>query len=189
VLGQKVTSANARPDWMIAVELAERLGHDLGFTSLDDVTRELAVTVDAFAPATHAALAGSRDGVLLELTDALTLQPSGIEPPPGNAYEYRLVVSRKLYDAGQGVAHSRSLAHLAPGTRLHLHPLDADRLGATEGSRVKVTSTRTTLTLQVQPDAAIARGSAWVAFNQPDTSAAELIDADAWAIDVKVESL
>ncbi len=186
---QKVTGANVRPDWMIAVELAERLGHDLGFTSLGDVTDELAVTVDAFAPVTRAAQADQRDGVLLAMGGGLTLTPSGIEPPTGSSYEYRLTVSRKLYDAGQTVAHSSSLAPLAPGARLHLHPLDADRLGIATGARVKVTSPRTTLTLEVQPDDAIARSTAWVAFNQPDASAAELIDADAWAIDVKVESL
>jgi NADH-quinone oxidoreductase subunit G len=188
-LAQKVTAGTPRPDWMIAVELGDRLGHDLGFTTLDEVTHELSVTVDAFAPATAAALAAERNGVLLDLGGGLTVTPSRTEPPVPSSYEYRLVVSRKLYDAGQTVAHSASLAHLAPGARLHLHPLDADRLGATAGSLVKVTSARTTLTLAVEPDAAIARSTAWVAFNQPNASAAELIDGGAWAIDVKVESL
>ena len=37
-LGQKVTPpGTARPDWMIAVDLAARLGDDLGFESLDDI--------------------------------------------------------------------------------------------------------------------------------------------------------
>ena len=188
-VAQKVTPGSVRPDWMIAVELADRLGHDLGFTSVDDVTRELAVTVDAFAPVTPAALAADRNGVLIDLAGSLTVRSSGTEPAAGNAYEYRLVVSRKLYDAGQTVASSASLAHLAPGARLHLHPLDAERLGAGAGATVKVTSLRTTVTLEVEPDPAVARSTAWVAFNQPNVSAAELIDADAWAIDVKVESL
>jgi len=155
----------------------------------EDVTHELAVTVDAFAPVTPGALAADRNGVLIDLPGGLTLAPSGVEPPAGNAYEYRLVVGRKLYDAGRTVSASASLAHLAAGARLHLHPLDAERLGAREGSTVKVTSPRTTLTLEVQPDPAIARSTVWVAFNQSNAAAAELIDADAWAIDVKVESL
>ena len=188
-LARKISAGTARPDWMIAVELADRLGLDLGFTRVEDVTNELSVTVDAFAPVTAGALGAERDGVLLDLEGSLTVAPSGQEPPPPGGYEYRLVVSRKLYDAGHLVANSPSLAHLAPGARLHLHPLDADRLGATARSTVKVTSPRTTLTLEVQPDPAIARGTAWVAFNQPNVSAGELIDGDAWAIDVKVESL
>ena len=188
-VAQKVTAGTARPDWMIAVELAERLGHDLGFTRVEDVTHELSVTVDAFAPASPAALAAGRDGVVLALEGGHTVVPSGVEPPAGNSYEYRLTVSRKLYDAGRLVSSSPSLAPLAPGARLHLHPLDADRLGARDGSTVKVTSPRSTITLTVRPDAAIARGTAWIAFNQPDAAVGELIDADAWAIDVKVESL
>ncbi len=188
-VAQKVTAGTPRPDWMIATELGDRLGHDLGFTSLDEVTHELSVTVDAFAPATAAALAADRNGVLLDLAGALTVQPSRTEPPVPSSYEYRLIVSRKLYDAGQTVANSASLAHLAPGARLRLHPLDADRLGASAGSLVKVTSARTALTLAVEPDPAIARSTAWVAFNQPNASAADLIDSGAWAIDVKVESL
>lgn len=188
-LAQKVTAGTPRPDWMIAVELGDRLGHDLGFLTLADVSHELSVTVDAFAPVTAGALEAERNGVLLDLPGTLTVAPSGTEPPTPNSYEYRLVVSRKLYDAGQLVAHSSSLAHLAPGARLHLHPLDADRLGASAGSLVKVTSPRTTLSLEVAPDAGIPRGTAWVAYNQPNASAAELIDGGAWAIDVKVESL
>ncbi|MDQ4097906.1 MAG: molybdopterin-dependent oxidoreductase, partial [Actinomycetota bacterium] len=37
-LGEKVTApGTARPDWMIAAELALRMGHDLGFDSLDAI--------------------------------------------------------------------------------------------------------------------------------------------------------
>lgn len=41
-LGQKVTApGTARPDWMIAVELASRLGGDLGVTSLEELWGEI----------------------------------------------------------------------------------------------------------------------------------------------------
>ena len=41
-LGQKVTApGTARPDWMIAVELASRLGRDLGVASLEDLWAEI----------------------------------------------------------------------------------------------------------------------------------------------------
>lgn len=41
-LGQKVTApGTARPDWMIAVELASRLGTDLGATSLEELWAEI----------------------------------------------------------------------------------------------------------------------------------------------------
>jgi NADH-quinone oxidoreductase subunit G len=41
-LGQKVTPpGSSRPDWIIAVELASRLGHDLGATTLADIWAEI----------------------------------------------------------------------------------------------------------------------------------------------------
>ena len=43
LVARKVTSpGTARPDWAIAVELADRLGTDLGFGSVDDVLAEIA---------------------------------------------------------------------------------------------------------------------------------------------------
>ena len=46
-VGQKVTApGTARPDWMIAADLAGRLGADLGFQSLDDIAGE----IDAWTP-------------------------------------------------------------------------------------------------------------------------------------------
>ena len=57
-LGQKVTApGTARPDWMIAVELATRLGSDLGFDSLDAIAAE----IERLAPS-HAGLTPARAG-------------------------------------------------------------------------------------------------------------------------------
>ena len=62
---QKVTPhGTARPDWMIAAELALQLGHDLGFGSVDEVTGAIAATVPAYAAVTAAALDADPDGVL-----------------------------------------------------------------------------------------------------------------------------
>ncbi len=72
VLNQKVTPpGTARADWMIAVELAHRLGADLGLDSLDGIWAE----IESVAPA-HAGLARARllaadglDGVVVPLSD------------------------------------------------------------------------------------------------------------------------
>ena len=189
-LTQKVNAAGlTHPDWMIAADLAERLGHDLGFTSVEAVARLASANVPAWARVTPAALKADRDGVLgAPLSTTKATATSTVAPVP-NSYDFRLVVSRKLYDAGVGVAHAPSLAPLAPGARLHLHPLDLDRLGVGEGHPVKVISTRTTIALDVAPDEAVPRGIAWVAFNQPNASVSELIDATMPITDVRVETL
>jgi NADH-quinone oxidoreductase subunit G len=38
----------ARPDWMIAAELAFRLGHDLGFETVEEITAEIAAVAPAY---------------------------------------------------------------------------------------------------------------------------------------------
>ena len=69
-LGQKVTPpGTARPDWMIAVELATRLGDDLGFESLDDIWAEIERVAPAHRGITLALLGDTdqRDGVVVPL--------------------------------------------------------------------------------------------------------------------------
>ncbi len=69
-LGQKVTApGTARPDWMIAVELAERMGADLGFDSIDGIAAEIAAVAPSHLGLTSDLLAraGSRDGMLVPL--------------------------------------------------------------------------------------------------------------------------
>ena len=69
-LGKKVTApGTARPDWMIAVELARHLGGDLGASSLEDLWAEIE-SVSALhrgvSKALHESLSG-RDGVVVPL--------------------------------------------------------------------------------------------------------------------------
>src|SRR5438445_288399 len=51
------------------------------------------------------------------------------EPPAVDAYSFRLVAGRRLYDRGSVVERSPSLAQLVPGPRLRANPGDLDRLG------------------------------------------------------------
>ncbi len=190
-VAQKITAAGtSRPDWMIAGELAARLGGDLGVTTLDDVGAQLTAAVPAFAPCTAEALRAEPDGVLLDrptATSGLTASPTDV--PARSGYDFRLVVSRTLYDAGLTAQKSPSLAPLAPGAALHLHPLDLERLGAEAGTPLQVSTTRTSVVLDVEPDAAVPRGAAWVPFNQPGSAVSDLLDSDSAVIDVRVENL
>ncbi len=66
-LSQMITAAGVSwPDWIIAYELAARLGVDLGFSSLDDIWAEVAALSPLHQGITHEALTGSnaRDGLL-----------------------------------------------------------------------------------------------------------------------------
>ena len=110
-------------------------------------------------------------------------------PPPVDSYSLRLVTSRKLYDAGTVVQRSPSLAPLAPGSPLRVNPADLDRLGLASGSRVRVTSSRTSLVLDAHADPGVPKGTAVLWFNQPGPGAADLIDATGTVTDVRVETV
>ncbi|HWC10076.1 MAG TPA: NADH-quinone oxidoreductase subunit NuoG [Acidimicrobiales bacterium] len=69
-LGQKVTApGTVRPDWMIAAELAERMGADLGFESLDSIAAEIEALAPSHRGLTPELLArrGLGDGVVVPL--------------------------------------------------------------------------------------------------------------------------
>jgi NADH-quinone oxidoreductase subunit G len=188
---QKVTPAGtARPDWMIAAELAGRLGGDLGITTVDDLREQLVRSVPAFAPCTPESLRAAPDGVLLAPPTTTTpVDARAPELPGRSAYDFRLVTSRTLYDAGVLTQLSPSLAPLAPGAALHLHPLDVERLGAEPGTPLQISTSRTSVVLDVEPDAAVPRGAAWVPFNQPGSALSDLLDSESAVVDVRVENL
>jgi len=167
---QKVTvHGTARPDWMIALELAQRLGHDLGVSDLNDLT----------AAVPHAERHRS-DRV-----------PAASAMPPSN-YELRLIVSRTLYDAAVLTAASPSLAELAAGPGLSVHPADLEALGVSSGDDVRVVGPRGSVMLPACSDDRLLRGTVWAAFNQVDPSGVhgdirEVIDASAVVNDVRLE--
>jgi NADH-quinone oxidoreductase subunit G len=284
----------ARPDWVVAAELAFRLGGDLGLESVEGVWGEVerlspahagmtwamvsspsasdgvvaplepgtvladALTVrdhegavvtggptevvsnapdeepaaaEADASAAGTAASGSTDGDVRQAENARSAarsadaraaeehaepggepgseapegdlsgrrpSPIAVDPTPADrppklpardSYSLRLVAARRLYDLGTIVQHAESLAPLAPGAALRLHPSDHARLGVDPGAVVRVSSSRGTATVVAVPDLGVPKGSAVLAFNQPAVNAADLIDATAPVTDVRVEAL
>jgi NADH-quinone oxidoreductase subunit G len=191
-VNRKVTPAGtSRADWMIAAELAMELDRvELAdeLTSVDAVTAAIAARVPAYAAATPAALAREPDGVLA-VAPATPLPAVDAEAGVRISYDYRLVVSRQLYDRAVGTAKSPSLAGLASPSTARVHPLDLGRLGISEGSDVRLAAPKGTLVLPITADASVPRGAVRVPFNAPGAGIADLIDAGATAIDVRIERL
>lgn len=111
-----------------------------------------------------------------------------VEPAALDAYALRLVATRKLYDLGTLVQHSRSLSGLLPGTVLRVNPYDFDRLGVADGQVVKVKTPRAALSARVCVDQGVPRGSAAVYVNQPDLRITELMDAAQRVTDVRLDT-
>ena len=198
VLRQKVTPpGSARPDWMIAAELANRMGADLGFSSVDEIWAEIQRLSTAHAGITLAELVAEADGVLVGRPDRprSARRPAMVqflgaehEAPSLDAYSLRLVTSRKLYDHGTLVSHAPSLAGLAGSSSLSVNPDDLTRIGIAEGTRVKVTSSKGSLTVPATFDATVPAGTVVLHWNLGDPSPRALIDASAPVTEVRVET-
>jgi anaerobic selenocysteine-containing dehydrogenase len=72
---------------------------------------------------------------------------------------------------------------------LLVHPYDLDRLGVSDGGQVKVTSPRTTLTVEAHASTTIPKGSVALTVNQPGPDPADLIDATRAVTDVRIETV
>ena len=106
-----------------------------------------------------------------------------------NTYDYRLAVSRKLYDSAVGTARSHSLAALAPGAAAHVHPLDFDQTGVAAGTDVRVVSARGSVVLPLVANPAVPRGTVWAPFNQSGSDIREIMDSTVPVTDVRIERL
>ena len=218
-LGQKIVPHGVSwADWMIAVELAARLGTELGFESLEQIWDEIEQVAPSHAGITRALLADrrSRDGVTAPLVPAVEVVPEPPVPadddapdvarpalltfsgpdaavalPPLDAYSLRLVSARMLYGNGTLVQHAPALAALAKPPCARANPSDLDRLGMGKGGRVRIRSNRANFLVDAQPDPGVPRGSLSLAFNAGhtgDAGAGEIIDAGATVSDVRVET-
>jgi NADH-quinone oxidoreductase subunit G len=108
---------------------------------------------------------------------------------PPNSYDYRLVVSRKLYDRAVGTLMSPSLARLSMGAGAHLHPADFDKVGVAAGTEVTLVGAKASVVLPLHPNSSVQRGTVWAPFNQPGTTISDLVDASAAVTDVRIERL
>jgi NADH-quinone oxidoreductase subunit G len=175
---QKVTvHGTARPDWMVAVELASMLGHDLGVGSVDEISTRLPVGVGG-----------------LVTSGVPQWSPDPVPSTPVGGYDIRLIVSRVLYDSAVSTVQSPSLVGLAGGAGLLLHPLDLERLGVPSGTAVRVTGPRGSVVMSVCADERLQRQTAWAPFAQPSVDGVsgdirEVIDAGSPVTDVRIERL
>lgn len=186
---QKITPhGTSRADWMIAVELLTLLGHESNFTTLSDIQDAMSAAVPGFG-STTTAVAIKRDGVVVSVTPPSSAPAVTSVVAPRNSYEFRLDLSRKLFDRAISTVTSPSLANLATEANIFIHPLDLDRVGAAEGTNVRVSNSHSSLVLPVRASSSIPRGTAWVPFNQIGADVRELVRRNESIIDVRIESM
>ena len=205
-MGHKVTPpGTARAAWVIAAELAFRLGHgrsvDLGFDSPSSIRAELAQASEFHSPITAEALAAEPlEGVLLNgalldaaekpaypnptlttgsdpaiITEPLAEQPSA----RSNSRVLRLVAARTMYDDGVMQRHCAAIRNLARPPEARVHPSELQRLGLSDGTKVRVSSHRGHLDAMLVTDVGVPEGSLAVPWLAPGAPTNALIAADA----------
>ncbi|NCU86963.1 MAG: NADH dehydrogenase (quinone) subunit G, partial [Actinobacteria bacterium] len=162
---QKITPrGTSRPDWMIATELSIVMGADIGVSSLEDLSEKLVGTVAAFAPSSDAKSTNG-DGVLMARETPVTISGKAVKAVDRNAYNYRLVVSRTMYDTAQSTVASPSLVGIITDSAIFVNPLDLARIGVVEGASVRVGAEGTNIVIAIKAHNGVRRGSAWLPFN------------------------
>jgi NADH-quinone oxidoreductase subunit G len=190
VVEQKVTPpGTARADWMLAAELASRLGHDLGLGSPEEIRAELIALSAVHEPLTGQSLdLGRVSGVEIPGRGEITPPAAGSDTRPANdAYSLRLVTRRTMYDDGVALRHSPSSRGLAGPIDLRLHPADFAKIGVEPGTVVRLVSERDHVMTPVRPDPGVPEGSAVIPWLPPGAAANRLIDRHAVVNDVRVE--
>ena len=186
---QKITPhGTSRADWMIAVELLGLLGHESDLTTLSDIQRAMSHAFPDFG-STTTTVAVKRDGVVVSVTPPISSPTSTTPITPRNSYEFRLDLSRKLFDRAVGTVTSPSLENLSTAAQVFIHPLDLDRVGAAEGANVRVTNSHSSIVLPVRASTSVPRGTAWVPFNQLGADVRELVRRNDSVVDVRIESM
>lgn len=84
---------------------------------------------------------------------------SRVDVPLADAYAFRLVLVRRLYDRGVAMQGSPALSGLVGATRLVVHPSDLDRLGLASGARVLVRAPGGDFEIDVETDETVLRGT------------------------------
>lgn len=186
---QKITArGTSRADWMIAAELADMLGHDMGVTRLADVQKLMASKIVGFG-ATTTSVAIKRDGVVVAVSTPVRTPMPAPAVAARSSYDFRVVMGRKLYDKAISTATSPALSALASGARVTIHPLDLERVGAAEGTNVRVSNAHSSVVLPVHASESVMRGTAVIPFNQPGADIRELVRHSESVVDVRIESI
>ncbi|MCY3648312.1 MAG: NADH-quinone oxidoreductase subunit NuoG [Acidimicrobiaceae bacterium] len=218
-MSRKVTPpGTARPDWMIAADLAERLqpGSTEGLESPETIRAELAQVSEVHAVITEEALNASPvEGVLLPQDNEAVGEaggwrrsgrptmgrspvgrtepatgPAGREDPLEEAPEgaFLLVATRTMYDDGTMLRHCPSSHGLAPAASACINPADLDSSGLDEGAAVRIVSDFGHIEATLTADAGVPSGSLKVHWLAPGSPANALIAAGTDITVVEVEA-
>jgi len=162
------------PDWHIMTALANGLGCQWEYESVNDIQAEIMKLLPGYynlgqprkiTPNADHYLSNGYTTMVANRYHSGAARPAGAEQRP-----FALLMGQLLYHSGKMSTESPGLIKIAPNTgRLRMSPQDMERLGLVDGAKVRVTSDRGSLQLGVQPDQSVAPHTCFFPehFNEP----------------------
>lgn len=177
----------ARLDWEITVELANRLGLEWEYESPADVFAEMAINMPSFAnitwdrlerenAVTYPSLSPEDPGQSIVFGDGFPREggrarftPASVIPPdevPDEEYPMILTTGRQLehWHTGSMTRRSRVLDAVEPEANCSLHPSTLRKMGVEPGGMVRLVTRRGSITIMARADRAVAPDMVFVPF-------------------------
>jgi formate dehydrogenase alpha subunit len=185
-----------RPDWEIIIDLSERLGHHMPFSSPEEVFAEVRRLVPNFAGISYQRLENegglqwpcpSEDhpGTRFLHEGTFTrgkglLQGIPFEEPAELCdadYPLLLTTGRMLYHYNISTRISASLEMLRPHELAEVSPGDAARLGLADGEMIRVSSRRGSITTRIRVTDKVPTGTIFMTFHFKESPVNELTNS------------
>ncbi len=201
-LGRKVLDppGQARVDWEVVQDIANRIGLDWHYTSPREIFEEMVSVIPSYKNLTYdnLGLTGKlypnpdpehSDGTVVMFTDTFNtddglahLVPAEWLPArelPDEQYPFVLNTGRMLehWHTGSMTRRSYALDTIAPKLLVYIHPDDAAALGLADGDMARVSSRRGTIELEARVSHREARGNCFIPFHFRE-AAANLLTID-----------
>lgn len=193
---QKVNPAlkprgNAKADWQITVELANKLGLAWDYTCAEDIFQEIAALTPSYAGISYDRLGVSgihwpcptaeHPGTPIlhigkfsrGLGHFSGVEHQGPDEVPDQEYPFMLTTGRILYHYHTGTMSRRSkgLKFMQDEELMQINPADAQALGVTECDTVKVTSRRGSVNSRLNITDTVPKGVVFMTFHFKETAA------------------
>ncbi len=162
-----------KPTWSALDDLARRMGGDIGATSAEALTREIATVAPAYHGVTWDVLdwGEGREGMVLPIEGGT--QHLQYIPVDGNLASvqarFGLHLGRVLYDDGVRTRMSPSLAALVPAAHVYMNAAEVVGLGLNPGDVALVESESGMVSLPIAVDNSLGNGAVYVPANLAET--------------------
>jgi len=179
----------AKPDWQIFRELSKKMGYDMEYSSAEEIFEEVRKLLPQYAGITYKRLdevglqwpvpAEDHPGTPVLHTKTFTrgrglfVAEDYIPPrePVDKEYPMLFTTGREYarYNFSSMTGKTPEIDAIAPECLAEINPIDAERLGVKEGSRVRITSRRGSVEIKATITDRSQEGTVFTTYNYVET--------------------